>query len=136
MVPSYSVAERHRCDFFVPVSSPVSAVSDSKAKPLLEELGCRVLHFDLDECLRLDDKHEFGLWARELRLPSLDSRPVPTEDAARSLNRQLQGSFRPNEKTIDQKKCNFCPNPSPTIKYWTKFSGLNQAVANIRSFTN
>ena len=104
MVPSYSVAERHRCDFFVPVSSPVSAVSDSKAKPLLEELGCRVLHFDLDECLRLDDKHEFGLWARELRLPSLDSRPVPTEEAARSLNRQLQvqGGFRvPTER-----KCN------------------------------
>ena len=133
MVPSYSVAERHRCDFFVPVSSPVSAVSDSKAKPLLEELGCRVLHFDLDECLRLDDKHEFGLWARELRLPSLDSRPVPTEEAARSLNRQLQvqGGFRPNESVMF-----FCANPSPSIKYWTKFSGRNQAVDNIRSFTN
>ena len=45
-----SVAKKHRCDFFVPVSSPVSAISDSKAKPLLEELGCRVLHFGLEEC--------------------------------------------------------------------------------------
>ena len=51
----------------------MSAVSDSRAKPLLEELGCRVLHFGLDDCLRLDDKHAFGLWARELGLPSLDS---------------------------------------------------------------
>ena len=91
-----SVAKRHRCDFFVPVSSPVSAVSDSRAKPLLEELGCRVLHFGLEECLRLDDKHAFGLWARELTLPSLDSFHVASEDAARVLNRQLQDCFRPN----------------------------------------
>ena len=91
-----SVAKMHRCDFFVPVSSPVSAVSDSRARPLLEELGCRVLHFGLEECLRLDDKHAFGLWARELGLPYLDSFHVPSEDAARELNRQLQGCFRPN----------------------------------------
>ena len=92
-----SVAKRHGCSFFVPVSSPASAISDSKAKPLLEEQGCRVLHFGLDECLRMDDKHEFSLWAQQLQLPALDSFSVPTEDAARGLNRQLQGSFRPKK---------------------------------------
>ena len=93
----FRVAKKHRCNFFVPVSSPVSAISDSKAKLLLEELGCRVLHFGLRDCERLDDKHQFSLWAQELQLPYLDSYEVPTEDAARRLNRHLQGSARPKQ---------------------------------------
>ena len=107
-LPKHSVAKMHRCDFFVPVSSPVSSVSDSRARPLLEELGCRVLHFGLEECLRLDDKHAFGLWARELGLPSLDSFHVPSEDAARELNRQLQGGFRPNPEVLSILKWACC----------------------------
>lgn len=82
------------------MSSPVSAISDSKAKPLLEELGCRVLHFGLEECQRLDDKHEFSLWAQRLQLPSLESSSVPTEETARSLNRRLQAQQEEGKKYI------------------------------------
>ena len=39
------IAEKYNVDFFVPVSSPVSAIPDANVKPRLKELGCKVLHF-------------------------------------------------------------------------------------------
>jgi len=84
------VAQKHNADFFVPVSSPAAAVSDAAAKSKLEESGCKVLHFDLDTCMRLDNKHEFCEWVKQLELTAPASYNVPTEDAARALNKKLQ----------------------------------------------
>lgn len=84
------VAQKHRAAFFVPVSSPAAAVSDSAAKTRLEHAGCRVLHFDLDTCMQLDNKHEFCQLVQDHGLTGLSSYNVPTEEAARQLNRELK----------------------------------------------
>lgn len=83
------VARKYDAKFFVPVASPAAAVADASAKPLLEGAGCRVLHFDLQECQQLDNKHEFCELVSSLDMTSLKSWNVPTEDAARHLNREL-----------------------------------------------
>merc|ERR1711871_881392 len=84
------VAQKHNAAFFVPISSPAAAISDSAAKPRLERAGCHVLHFDLDMCHKLDNKHEFCQMVRDLDLTAPRSFNVPTEDTARQLNRELQ----------------------------------------------
>ena len=86
------VADKYRARFFVPVSSPVSSVSDSAAKPGLEAVGCRVLHFDLGMCEQLDNKHDFCQLAKQLGLTSPESFHVPDEATARQLNNDLQSA--------------------------------------------
>merc|ERR1719357_1915974 len=65
------VAQENQVDFFVPVSSPVSALHDSRAKPFLESKGCRVLHFDENITKKLDNKHEFCNYVKSLGLDAL-----------------------------------------------------------------
>lgn len=83
------VANKYQADYFVPVASPAAAVSDSAAKEHLERIGCRVLHFDLQECMQLDNKHKFCEMVRDLDLTVPCSFNCPSEDAARQLNRDL-----------------------------------------------
>jgi len=83
------IVKKHKIDYFVPVSSPASAVHDSRAKPLLESLGCRVLHFDLDITKTLDNKHEFGNYARSLGLTVPLTFCATSDDSARLINKKL-----------------------------------------------
>jgi len=83
------VAQKHGANFFVPVSSPAAAISDSAAKPRLERAGCRVLHFDLDMCHKLDNKHEFCNMVRDLDLTAPQSFNVDSEETAKQLNLEL-----------------------------------------------
>jgi len=91
------IAEKHKVDYFVPVSSPASAVHASRAKPLLENLGCRVLHFDLNVTKTLDNKHEFGNYARSLGLDVPLTFCVTSDECCRSINKRLLDSIE-NEK--------------------------------------
>ena len=60
------IAEKYKVDYFIPISSPVSSIPDSKAKIKLTKLGCRVFHFNLDMTEILDDKHKFCKFAKTL----------------------------------------------------------------------
>jgi len=84
------IAKEYKVDYFVPVSSPVSAVHDSRAKPLLESLGCRVLHFDLNVTKTLDNKHEFGKYAQNLGLDVPVTYCATSDDSVRSINKKLK----------------------------------------------
>ena len=84
------VAQKHNASFFVPVASPAAAISDAAAKSQLEHAGCRVLHFDLGACTKLDNKHTFCQLIRDLDLTAPKSLNVPSEDMARQLNKELQ----------------------------------------------
>ena len=62
--PSYEdalmeVVERERVDVYVPVSSPVGSLYDSRAIPRLRT-RCEVIHVGPDLIARLDDKHLFA----------------------------------------------------------------------------
>jgi hypothetical protein len=85
------VAKKEKASFFVPVSSPVASVFDSEAKVLMEEFGCRGLHFDPKICNILDNKHTFCEWARSsLGLRTPESFLLKSNADVRSLNAQLQ----------------------------------------------
>jgi len=84
------IAKNNKVDYFVPIPSAVSAVHDSRAKPLLESLGCRVLHFDLNVMKTLDNKHEFCNYARSLGLNVPVSFCAKSNDGVRSINRKLK----------------------------------------------
>lgn len=83
------IAKKYNGDFFVPISSPVSAIPDAKVKPRLKELGCEVLHFDLEMTQILDDKHKFCDYVKKLGLKSPETFCVSTEEEARKLNETL-----------------------------------------------
>lgn len=83
------IAKKYNADFFVPVSSPVASVPDSAVKPRLKELGCKVLHFDLEMTKILDDKHKFGDYSQKLGLRVPETFCVSTDDEVRKLNETL-----------------------------------------------
>ena len=58
------IAKKYNVDFFVPISSPVSAIPDAKVKPRLKEIGCEVLHFDLEmtQIFKVKYKSVFDLY--------------------------------------------------------------------------
>ena len=84
------VAVRHKVDYFIPVSSPIASLYDSQAKPLLENIGCRVLHFDENLTKILDNKHDFCEYARSIGLNTPDTFCAPTETAVSEINGKLK----------------------------------------------
>merc|ERR1719506_1768622 len=85
------VAKKENASFFVPVSSPVASVFDSRAKVLMQEFGCRGLHFDPKICDILDNKHTFCEWARStLGLRTPESFLLTSNADVRNLNAKLQ----------------------------------------------
>jgi len=87
-----NIAEKYDVDYFVPVSSPVSALHDSEAKPKLKELGCQVLHFNLEMTEILDDKHKFCDYANKLGLDTPTTFCVSSDNMARELNATLRNN--------------------------------------------
>jgi len=94
------IAEKYNVDFFVPVSSPVSAIPDANVKPRLKELGCKVLHFDLEMTEILDDKHKFCDYAKKLGLKTPTTFCVTSDEEARKLNETLANSIFNGDKSI------------------------------------
>jgi len=91
------VAKENHVDFFVPVSSPVSALLDSRAKPFLEKNGCRVLHFDENITKKLDNKHKFCNYAKSLGLDSLVTLCASSDANVREINKKVK-EINANEK--------------------------------------
>lgn len=83
------IARKYQADYFVPVSSPVAALHDSAAKPALEAVGCRALHFDVEMTQILDNKHEFCRYAGSLGLQVPETYVVKTEEDVLELNEKL-----------------------------------------------
>lgn len=94
------IAEKYKVDYFIPISSPVSSIPDSKAKIKLTKLGCRVFHFNLDMTEILDDKHKFCKFAKTLGLSTPDTFCVTTEDEVRKLNHDLKNENVSNHKEM------------------------------------
>jgi len=94
------IAEKYNVDFFVPVSSPVSAIPDANVKPRLKELGCKVLHFDLEMTEILDDKHKFCDYAKKLGLKTPTTFCVTSDEEARKLNETLANNIFNGDKSI------------------------------------
>ena len=94
------IAEKYNVDFFVPVSSPVSSIPDSCVKPRLKELGCKVLHFDLEMTQILDDKHKFCDYAKKLGLKTPTTFCVSNDDEARKLNETLMFNNLNADKSV------------------------------------
>ncbi len=63
----YAIAASERIDVFVPVSSPVGSLIDSRAMLRLAEL-CEVVHVRPDIINQLDDKHVFATTAKSMGL--------------------------------------------------------------------
>lgn len=62
-----AIAQRHRIDLFVPVSSPIASYYDALAKEALAPY-CESLHFDPKTTALLNDKYAFCSKAKELGL--------------------------------------------------------------------
>lgn len=66
------IVQKESVDIYVPVCSPVSSYYDALAKKVLLDY-CEVLHVNLDEVQKLDNKYEFSVIATSLNLPVPDS---------------------------------------------------------------
>ena len=84
-----TVARKYGAGFFVPVASPAAAVSDAAAKTQLEAVGCKSMHFDLEQATVLDNKHTFGKLAANLGLAAPESFLVTSALEVHTLNREL-----------------------------------------------
>ena len=94
------IARKYDIDYFVPVSSPVSALHDSRVKPKLKELGCHVLHFDLSMTEILDDKHKFCDYASKLGLQTPTTFCVSSDSMTHDINNEL--NIKNNNLEIDE----------------------------------
>jgi len=103
------IVKNNKVDYFVPVSSANEAVHDSRAKPLLESLGCIVLHFDLSTMKTLDNKHEFCNYARSLGMNVPVSYCAKSNDGVRSINKRLRelGESEKEPKTYIMKSIEY-----------------------------
>jgi len=66
------IVQKENVDVYVPVCSPVSSYYDALAKDVLSPY-CEVMHVDVDQVQKLDNKSEFSAIATSLNLPVPDS---------------------------------------------------------------
>lgn len=66
------IVQKENVDVYVPVCSPVSSYYDALAKKVLSPY-CEVMHVDVDQVQKLDNKSEFSAIATSLNLPVPDS---------------------------------------------------------------
>lgn len=102
-----TAARKHGASFFVPVASPAAAVPDAAAKTRLEAVGCKSMHFDLEQATVLDNKHAFCKLAADLGLAAPESYLVTSALEVHKLNREL--SDNPQKSTYILKNMEYDP---------------------------
>lgn len=85
-----SIVRKYKCQYFIPVSSPISAILDSVSKEKLDKLNCQVVHLDVSTTQILDNKHTFCNYIKELGLLSLESYLITNENELFEYNKKLE----------------------------------------------